>query len=123
MLDAGLGTVQTNSLNVNLDFFNALPGEVRNALVDNAEAWHVAHTKLVNEGSAKGLARCKNEFATKTSSLNGAERKEWALMLPNIAKAWAAAQDKKGLPGTKILSTYMNAMRAANQAMLRQWDK
>lgn len=122
-LDVGFGAVQTNSLNVNQDFFDALPDEVRNALVSNAEGWHVANAKLVNEGAAKGLARCKNEFGTKTAVLSTAERKEWALMLPKIAKAWAAAQDKKGLPGTKILATYMNAMRAANQPMLHQWDK
>lgn len=67
--------------------------------------------------------RCENEFGTKTASMSGGERKEWALMLPNIAKEWAATQDKKGLPGTKILTTYMNAMRAANQPVLRQWDK
>ena len=123
MLDVGFGAVQTNSLNVNQDFFDALPDEVRNALVNNAEAWHVENAKRVNEGSAKGLARCKAEFGTKTATLGGAERQEWASMLPNIAKEWAAAQDKKGLPGSKILSTYMDAMRAANEPVLRQWDK
>ena len=123
MLDAGLGAIQSNILNVNLDFFDALPDEVRNALVNNAEAWHVENAKLVNEGAAKGLARCKAEFGTKTSKMSVAERKQWATMMPNIAKAWAAAQDKRGLPGSKILTTYMDAMRAANQPMLRQWDK
>ena len=90
MMDAGLGAIQSNILNVNLDFFDALPGEVRNALVDNAEAWHVENARRVNEGAAKGLARCKSEFGTITSSMSAAERKQWATTMPNIAKAWAA---------------------------------
>jgi TRAP-type C4-dicarboxylate transport system substrate-binding protein len=123
MIDPGLGAIQSNILNVNLDFFDALPDEVRNAFVGAAEAWHVDNVDRVVNGAAGGLARCEKEFGTKTSVMSDAERKEWAMMMPNIAKEWAAAQDKKGLPGTKILTTYMDAMRATNQPMLRQWDK
>jgi hypothetical protein len=43
--------------------------------------------------------------------------------MPNIAKDWASGLDKKGLPGTKMLTAYMNKMRAANQPIIRQWDK
>ena len=31
--------------------------------------------------------------------------------------------DKKGLPGTKLVSAYMDKMRAAKQPITRQWDK
>lgn len=123
MMDAGLGAIQSNILNINQDYLDGLPGEVRKALLDNAETWHVENTKLVNNGAAWGLNRCKKEFGTKTTTLSADDRKKWATMMPNIAKEWAAAQDKKGLPGTKILTTYMDAMRAAKQPLLRQWDR
>ena len=123
MIDPGLGAIQSNILNVNLDFFSALPEEVRNAFVGAAEGWHVDNVDRVVNGAAGGLARCEKDFGTKASVMSDAERKEWAMMMPNIAKEWAEAQDKKGLPGTKILTTYMDAMRATNQPMLRQWDK
>ena len=31
--------------------------------------------------------------------------------------------EKKGIPGKSILTEYMDLMRAANQPILRQWDK
>lgn len=123
MIDPGLGAIQSNILNVNLDFFNALPEEVRTAFVDAAEGWHVDNVDRVVNGAAGGLARCEKEFGTKASVMSDGERKQWAMMMPNIAKEWAATQDANGLPGTQVLTTYMDAMRAADQPMLRQWDK
>ena len=50
-------------------------------------------------------------------------RVNWATSMPNIAKDWAAGLDKKGLPGTKLLRAYMDKMRAANQPIIRHWDR
>ena len=55
--------------------------------------------------------------------MSAAERLDWAKKMPNIAKDWAASLEKKGIPGNAILTSYMDAMRAANQPILRQWDK
>ena len=52
-----------------------------------------------------------------------ADRKAWAARMPNVAADWAASLEKKGLPGKAVLAAYMDAMRAANQPILRQWDK
>jgi hypothetical protein len=43
--------------------------------------------------------------------------------MPNIGKDWAQKLDKKGLPGTKLLVAYMDKMRAANQPIIRHWDR
>lgn len=123
MIDPGLGAIQSNILNVNLDFFDALPDEVQNAITGSAEAWHVDNVDRVVNGAAGGLARCEKDFGTKATVMSEAERQQWATLMPELAKDWAATQNKKGLPGTKVLTTYMNAMRAAKQPMLRQWDK
>ena len=55
--------------------------------------------------------------------MSQAARVQWANTMPNIAKDWASGLDKKGLPCTKMLTAYMNKMRAANQPIIRQWDK
>jgi hypothetical protein len=52
-----------------------------------------------------------------------AERKRWATMMPNIAKEWAQDLDKKGEPGTKVLTAYMDELRAAKVPLVREWDK
>jgi hypothetical protein len=51
------------------------------------------------------------------------ERDKWAATMPNVAKGWAEDLESKGLPGKAVLQTYMDAMRASNQPILRQWDK
>lgn len=43
--------------------------------------------------------------------------------MPNTAQAWAERQDKAGLPGTKMLSSFMDYMRANKQVVVRNWDK
>ena len=55
--------------------------------------------------------------------LSQAERAAWAKGMPNVAKQWAESLEKKGIPGKKILATYMDNMRAANQPIMRHWDK
>lgn len=123
MIDPRLGAIQSGGMNVNLDFFKSLPGEVQDAFVAAAEAWHADNVKRVVGGAAKGLARCEKQFKAKTSVMSEEDRQAWANVMPNFAKEWAAPLDAKGLPGTKILVSYMDEMRAANQPMLRQWDR
>ncbi len=123
MLHAGLGAVQSNILNVNLDSLAAMPEEVRRAITDNAEGWHLTNEKIVVGAAKAMLNRCRTEFGMKETQLSDADRKAWAAAMPNFAQAWAKARNDAGQPGTEILSLYMDAMRAANQPILRNWDK
>jgi len=50
-------------------------------------------------------------------------RVSWAASMDNVAKTWAAALDAKGVPGSEMLSVYMQAMRAGGATPLRHWDK
>jgi hypothetical protein len=43
--------------------------------------------------------------------------------MPNIAKEWADRANKDKLPGTQVLSAYMDALRAAGAKPVRDWDK
>ena len=110
------------SLNVNKDVWAGLPGEVKNALKAAVPAWQKDSIDRVNNGAAAGLARCKKDFGTVYTRMSDADIKAWAAMLPPLAKNWAAAQDKKGLPGTAILKAWMDNMRANNQPVMRDWD-
>ena len=122
VIDADLGAVNAFSLNVNKDTWAGLPGEVKNALKAAVPAWQKDSIDRVNNGAAAGLARCKKDFGTVYTKMSDADIKAWAAMLPPLAKNWAAAQDKKGLPGTAILKAWMKEMRANNQPVMRDWD-
>ena len=69
------------------------------------------------------VARCTKEFGAQFMKLSEAERSQWANALPSLGKEWAAQRNKAGEPGTEILKTYMDAMRAANQPIARNWDR
>ena len=58
-----------------------------------------------------------------TYELPRAEQEKWAKALPNIAEEWADRADKAGLPGHKVLSAYMDTLRAAGAKPVRDWDK
>ncbi len=123
IFDTGFGGNQAQALTVNTDVFDGLPGEVRKALIDNAEGWHAANVKKLAAGAKFGLERCKKEFKTKVTTMTEADRKKWAFRLPNLAQDWAKANDAKGLPASAILKDYMNAMRAGGATPVRNWDR
>ncbi len=58
-----------------------------------------------------------------TFQMSQDQRVKWANTMPNVAKGWAASLEKKGIPGKAVLKEYMDIMRAANQPIIRHWDK
>ena len=123
VFDVSFGANQSNMLSINTDALNALPDEVRQAIIDNAETWHVKNDELLTKGAAFGLNRCRQEFGADVTTVSDEERKKWAMRLPPLARNWAKELDAQGKPGTQILNDYMDAMRAANQPILRHWDR
>jgi hypothetical protein len=45
------------------------------------------------------------------------------MQMPNIAKEWADALEKDGQPGRKVLTTYMDEVRALGVPIARHWDR
>ena len=77
---------------------------------------------LYVDDAAKAYASFEKKGGT-IIQMSETARASWANNMPNIGKDWASKLDKKGLPGTKLLRAYMKKMRAADQPILRQWDK
>ena len=55
-------------------------------------------------------------------SLSDEQRREWAASVPDLAAAWVADIERRGLPGRELLQAYMNTMRANGQPIMRHWD-
>jgi TRAP-type C4-dicarboxylate transport system substrate-binding protein len=122
-LDADIGAVSGFSLNVNMDSWNAFPDEVKQAFTEAAPLWKDNNIARVKKVTGIMVGKCQKEFGTEFTKLTDAERKQWAMALPPLGKEWAAARDKAGEPGTEILKSYMDTMRAANQPIARNWDR
>ncbi len=122
MLKADLGTANSKVIAVNADTWKKLPGSVQAAIQEVAIGYR-DHTSTMALDVAKASLAAYVEGGGKITELSQAERVKWAKSMPNVAKTWAASLDSKGLPGSEVLTSYMNTMRAANQPIIRQWDK
>lgn len=122
-LDAGLGAASIHSLNFNLDKWNSLPDEVKQALTGAGGAWNKMQIDRLVGGTAAMRQRCEKDFGMQYTRMDPQERLKWAKSMPNLAKQWAKEMNDKGLPGTQILSLYMDEMRAAKQPLARHWDR
>jgi TRAP-type C4-dicarboxylate transport system substrate-binding protein len=118
----GFGAQYAGGIAANKDWFDAQPKVVRDALRKGAEVDSVAYHKDLDASVEKFLGIMKAKGATITQ-VDDAMRKEWVMGMDNVAKGWAAKLDSQGQPGTKVLKTYMDAMRASGAVPLRDWDK
>ena len=122
-LDTSFGAIANAILSVNADSWPKMPREVQAAIVEAAPTWSRGTNKTILGGAKWGQGVCDKKYGQQTHALTAAQKKQWAFAIPNIAKSWAKRQDKAGLPGTKMLSRWMNYMRDHKQLVTRNWDR
>lgn len=123
VLDADIGSIIAHEMTINKDVWAKLPDQIKMAFRAVAPAYMKAQADYVIEGNAKQIAYCQTEQGMQITKLDTAGRTAWANQLPPIALNWAKDMDGKGKPGTKMLASYMDALRAAGQKPAREWDK
>lgn len=121
LLIANMGSVNTKVITVNAGTWKKLPPEVKKVLQEVAVAYRDHLAKLaVSKGKAAVAAYKKRGTVTVMSD---EARAAWANGLPNLAVEWATNINTQGKPGTRMLTAYMNALRAAGEKPLRDWDR
>lgn len=119
---AGLGAQYAGSICANADWWNGLPTDVQGAIksaADEASEWYVSDLETAVTGAFDIMA---NEGATIIDA-SAEMRAAWASGMDNAAKNWASELDAQAIPGTEVLSHYMEQMRAEGATPLRDWDK
>ena len=122
MLKANIGTANSKAITMNADSWAKLPKEVQPAIAEAAIDYR-DHMGKVALGIADASYKQFTAGGGTIVEMPAASREAWAKTMPNVAKDWAADLESKGLPGNDILRTYMDAMRAAKQPIIRHWDK
>jgi len=122
MLKADLGSVNTKVISANTQTWKKLPAEVKKVLQEVAVAYRDHLARLASEKGKSSEAAFRKGGGTITTMSDEA-RAAWAKGLPNLAREWAAKLDEQGKPGSKVLTAYMNALRAAGAKPLRDWDR
>ena len=122
VLKVETGGAINKSLTVNKASWAKLPPEVQTTLKDVA----VAYRDRLAEEAVQLAAKAEAEYVAKggkITRLSDADRKAWADKIPNLAAEWSARLEEKGIPAKAMVSHYMNALRAAGEKPLRDWDK
>ncbi|MDA0786740.1 MAG: C4-dicarboxylate TRAP transporter substrate-binding protein [Proteobacteria bacterium] len=118
----GIGSQIASNVTFNKDKWDSLPDEVREVMNEVSAIWQAAAKERGRNDAAKSINTAVTNGATVTE-LPRAEVVKLANAVPNIAKQWAATIDEKGLPGTKLLATYMQLWRDRGVDHARAWDK
>lgn len=122
--NVGFGAMYAAALIINKDAMKRLPEGIQKIITQVGAEWGPQGDKAYANAGAQGLARSKDMFKSANfSTMPTEESRKWAMAMPNIAKEWAGRADKAGLPGTKVLASYMNALRAEGVKCLRDWDR
>jgi len=119
----GFGAQYAAALIVNKGTFNKLPAALQKILRDVGKEWTAKADKVQLDAGNAGFEMATKFPNGKTYVMPRAEQVKWANAMPNIAKEWAARADKEKLPGSKVLSVYMDALRTAGAKPVRDWDK
>ncbi len=122
-LDTSFGAIANALLTVNMESWSKMPREVQAAVKKAAPTWSAAANKGILGGAKWGLGVCEKKYRQETHVLTAEQKRQWAFAIPNIARQWAKRQDRAGLPGSKMLSTWMNYMRDNKQLVIRNWDR
>ena len=114
------GAQYAGTLVANRTWFQAQPEAVQDALRAGAEIYTAAYIAEQTERVAAAMAVIAPD-PERLHVLAPEERARWAAALPDIAGMWAENADGMGLPGTEVLSAYMEAMAEAGADMGRDW--
>jgi TRAP-type C4-dicarboxylate transport system substrate-binding protein len=117
------GTGVNKSVTINKEVWAKLPDEVKKVLKEVAVDYRDKVAQAAIDLSQKSVKTFKAKGGTITE-LSDEAKKQWADSMPNIAQNLADDVEKRqGYPAHKILSAYMDAMRAGGAKPMRDWDK
>ena len=121
MLRADLGAVNSKTVTVNQDYWNALPDEVKETLQAVAIDYR-DHLSGIDGSSAAAEAAYVAAGGT-IIDVSDEDRAAWAAAMPNIAQEWANTLNGKGEPGTQMLEAYLGKLEAAGFVGVRDWTQ
>jgi TRAP-type C4-dicarboxylate transport system substrate-binding protein len=122
MLKADLGSVNSKTVTVNADYWNALPDEVKDVLkavaIDYRDHLAGIAMDIAAESEAAYVAG-GGEIVV----LSEDQRAAWANAMPNIAQELVTTLNAAGEPGTAMLDAYLAKLSADGFTGPRDWSK
>jgi len=122
MLRTDFGAVNSKTVTVNQDYWNALPDEVKEVLQAVAIDYrdHVAGIAMDRAAASEAAYA---EAGGKIIEVSAEDRAAWAAAMPNIAQEWAKTLNDNGEDGTGMLAAYLGKLEAAGFVGVRDWTQ
>ena len=121
MLKADLGAVNSKTVTVNKDKWDALPDEVKDALRKVAVEYR-DHVAGIAMDEATASIEAYEAGGGTVVEMSDDARKAWADAMPNIAVDWARSLDQTGAPGSEMLKAYIGKLKDAGFTPVRDWS-
>src|SRR5512145_2889855 len=102
MTRVSFGTGFAGGITFNKAKWAKMPPEVKSAIANGVTAFKAAYYKE-QSGREAAWMKAMQDKGMQVFTLPPEERRKWAQAIPNVAKEWAEAQEKKGLPGKAVL--------------------
>ena len=113
-----IGAMYFGSVAVNKKFFDKLPKEVQDAMIQAGKATSKAHGQHVTKTAAAALDTMK-AAGLQITDLPAAEKAKWVNGLPNLVAPWLQTT---GDAGKQVLKAYFDELRARGVKPLRDWE-
>ncbi|TCT05681.1 C4-dicarboxylate TRAP transporter substrate-binding protein [Aquabacter spiritensis] len=107
----GFGAMPVNGLTISSRTLNRLPEDVRKIVREVGKAYEERAGASLNARQKAGLDGLKTVGA-KITEIQPAVRTEWAKSLADFPGRQAKDADKRGMPGTAVMKSYLDAVAA-----------
>lgn len=114
------GAQFVGALTVNSDTWQSFPDEVKTAFREAGEVYRLRVAEALRDFAEVAETTMKEQGATE-SRLSPAERRRWALALPDLAADWVKRAEARGLPARQILAAWMAKQAENGVELLRDW--
>lgn len=108
----GFGAMPVNALTINTRTLERLPEDVQQILREVGMAYEQQAGASLNAAQERGLTGLK-EAGASVRELSAEVRAGWAQSLIGFPQQQAADADERGMPGTEVMQTYLEAVTAA----------
>jgi len=116
--ETNFGATVTGGIHVNLDTWDDLPQDVRTIFEEVGREYEAKIGEQISKDAEAALETMRSGGAA-IRELPEQEQASWASSLPNIPDQRAKEADQKGLPGSKFIGDYLQAMSEFD--FPRQW--
>lgn len=117
-----MGGPISGAITMNKDTWNSLPAYMQDIFMKLGGEYSAKQAGIIEKKAGLFLKLMAKQGAIVTT-LPAAERRKWAEAMPNIAKEWVDANEKKGIPAKAVMKTFMDVARASGAKPLRNWDE